>query len=173
MPSNQQPTTASVASGASVASVVATELGALATAVGGIWASVVAISVFAPDMVSGSEHEHLPVAAFGTWIWGAVATSAVVTYWARLRAARASVDLYRPLAFAVAAIWAAAAVVAVFSPEMVTGSDPTRIPFGALVAPVAATVLTVLARGTAEYLAGVLDAEPLSPAQSPAGVRGL
>jgi len=163
MPTNDQATTVRTA---------ATELGALATAVGAIWTSVVAISLFAPDMVSGSEHEHLPVAAFGTWIWGAVATSAVVTYWARLRAARAGVDLYRPVALCVAAIWCAAAAVAIFSPEMVTGSDPTRIPFGAIFAPIAAAVLTLLARGTAEYLASILDDEGVAQSSAAAGVRG-
>jgi hypothetical protein len=38
---------------------------------GGIWVAVVVISVFAPDLVSGSEQEHLPVAALTTW-FGAV-----------------------------------------------------------------------------------------------------
>ena len=28
------------------------------------------LSLFAPDLVSGSEQEHLPVAAFTTWFWG-------------------------------------------------------------------------------------------------------
>jgi hypothetical protein len=41
---------------------------------GGIWIAVVVISVFAPDMVSGSEREHLPIAAFTTWFWGGVRT---------------------------------------------------------------------------------------------------
>ena len=136
-----------------------TELSALATAVGAIWISVVAISLFAPDMVSGSEHEHLPVAAFGTWIWGAVATFAVVTFWARLRADPPGLDLYRPVAFGIAAIWCGAAAVAIFSPDMVTGSDPTRLPLGAMFAPIAATVLTLLARGTAEYVGSVLEEE--------------
>ena len=34
----------------------------------GIWTAVVLISVLAPDLVSGSEHEHLPIAAFATWL---------------------------------------------------------------------------------------------------------
>jgi hypothetical protein len=35
------------------------------TAIGiaGIWVAVLLISLFAPDLVSGSEQEHLPVAA--------------------------------------------------------------------------------------------------------------
>ena len=45
-------------------------------ALGVVWAAVVAISVLSPDLVSGSEQEHLPVVAFGTWIWGMVASGA-------------------------------------------------------------------------------------------------
>jgi len=47
-----------------------------AAGIAGIWVAVALISIFAPDMVSGSEQEHLRVAAFVTWIWGLVATGA-------------------------------------------------------------------------------------------------
>ena len=50
-------------------------------AVGGIWTAVAAISLLSPDMVSGSEQQHMPVAAFATWVWGAVATYGLTRYW--------------------------------------------------------------------------------------------
>jgi hypothetical protein len=50
-----------------------------------IWAAVALISLFAPDMVTGSEQEHLPVAAFATWISGVVGTGAFFWMMGKLR----------------------------------------------------------------------------------------
>ena len=41
-----------------------------------IWVAGALISIFSPDIVSGSEQEHLPVAAFVTWISGVVGPGA-------------------------------------------------------------------------------------------------
>ena len=35
-----------------------------------IWVSVLVISILAPDLVSGAQQEHLPLAAFTTWLLG-------------------------------------------------------------------------------------------------------
>ena len=43
-----------------------------------IWVSVVLASVFAPDLVSGSQQEHLPLVGLTAWLWGAIATGIVV-----------------------------------------------------------------------------------------------
>src|SRR5829696_1023966 len=51
-----------------------------AIGIGGIWVAVLLISLFAPDLVSGSQQEHLPVAAFTTWFWGAIGT--MILLWA-------------------------------------------------------------------------------------------
>jgi hypothetical protein len=56
-----------------------------AAGIAGIWVAVALITIFAPDMVSGSEQEHLRVAAFVTWIWGLVATGAFLWTMGRLR----------------------------------------------------------------------------------------
>ena len=136
------------------------ELDSLAIALGGIWVAVTAISLFSPDMVSGSEQEHLPVAAFSTWIWGSVATLAVVRFWSGPGRSAAQRALHRPMAVAVAGVWAIAAAVAVFGPVMVTGSDPTRIPFGAMFAPMVATVLTALARSAADLVTTTFADDP-------------
>jgi hypothetical protein len=120
----------------------------------GIWGGVLAISLFAPDMVSGSEQQHLPLAAFGTWIWGAVASRSVVSTLLRLDGEGGALDQLRgQLVAFVAAVWIVAALVAILGPEMVTGSDPTRVPIAALLSPVAATLLTTGACETASAFA--------------------
>jgi len=43
-----------------------------------IWLSVLLVSLFSPDLVSGSQQEHLPLAAIVTWISGALATRSVL-----------------------------------------------------------------------------------------------
>jgi hypothetical protein len=112
------------------------------TALAGIWLAVVAMSVLAPDMVTGSHHEHLPLAAFTTWIWGAVASGSVVATVLRLDDGGRPHPVVGQLASFVLGGWVVAALVAIGAPEMVTGSDPTRLPIAALLAPIAATVLT-------------------------------
>jgi hypothetical protein len=133
------------------------ELGSMGLAVGAVWVAVVAISVLAPDMVSGSEQQHMPVAAFGTWLWGIVATFAVLGSWAALRRSPHRRHLHRPLAVGVAGVWFVAAAVSIFGPVMETGSDPTRIPLAALLAPIAATVLTAVVRAGVDIVGRVLD----------------
>lgn len=117
------------------------------TAVGiaAIWVAVLVISLFAPDMVSGSEQEHLPVAAFGTWFWGLLATGALLWGMSRIRGAAARRPIWVGLAVATVVVWAIAAVLSVTLPVFVTGTDPTRIPIAAMVAPAAAAVITALA----------------------------
>lgn len=56
-------------------------------------------------------------------------------------------------------VWAVATAVAVFGPELVTGSDPTRVPICALLAPIAAMVLTT----TASQLFSALDGRHSHP----------
>jgi hypothetical protein len=47
-----------------------------ALAIGGVWLSVVLASIFAPAMVTGTQHDRLPIAGFEDWVFGAVATGA-------------------------------------------------------------------------------------------------
>ncbi|HEX6845123.1 MAG TPA: hypothetical protein VF235_08415 [Actinomycetota bacterium] len=109
-------------------------------AVAAVWLAVGAISVFSPDLVTGSAQEHVPIAAITVWFWGAVATGFVLMPAAMVR--EATDGRWRVLAIAVAAIWLVIALAAIVSPEIVTGSDPTRVPIAALVAPVAGTIAT-------------------------------
>lgn len=99
-----------------------------------IVASAAFISLAAPDLVSGSQHEHLPLALMTVWLWAAVA----ITY--ALMTPRTA-DL-TGWTVTVAALWALTALVAVLAPELVTGTDPTRIPLAAIIAPPVAAVIT-------------------------------
>lgn len=114
----------------------------IAAAIGTIWAAVVLISVFAPDNVSGTEQDHAALAAILTWIWGLIASRNLATAMIRRRRSPGIEATARLLAITVAPTWVIAAVVGVFGPELVTGTDPTRFPISAVVAPIAAMVVT-------------------------------
>jgi cation transporter-like permease len=116
-----------------------------------IWIAVALISVFSPDLVSGSEQQHLAVAAITTWLWGTVATIAQVALGAAL-VRRRRIDAWlvaQPVATIV--VWCGAVVVSVFTPPMVTGTDPTIIPLAAIIAPIAAAAVTVIAAALAFF----------------------
>jgi hypothetical protein len=111
-------------------------------ALGAIWVSVLLISVFSPDFVSGSQQEHIPLIAIGTWIWGAVSSGYILTTFAKSRSWPAAPTLWRNVSRVVAFVWGVATLVSIFVPRVETGSDPTRIPLAAIIAPIAATVVT-------------------------------
>jgi hypothetical protein len=117
--------------------------------IGGIWVAVLLISVFAPDLVSGSEQEHLPVAAFTTWFWGGVGTLVLLLAMGRLRGSARWRPIWIGLSVVTLAIWAVATILGITLPVLETGTDPTRIPFAAIFAPVAAAMFTALAGAVA------------------------
>lgn len=110
-----------------------------------IWLVVLILSLQSDPLVTGAEQNELPVAAFLNWIWGLLATVAVL---------RATVfrkpnekgwgqdDAWMWIMIVVGSIWVTATIVALSVPDLVTGDDPIRIPYGAIVAPVIAAVLT-------------------------------
>jgi hypothetical protein len=118
-----------------------------------IWVAVALISLFAPDMVTGSEQEHLPVAAFATWISGVVGTGAFFWMMGKLRGTVTRRPVWIGLSVTTVAIWTAATILSIVLPVVDTGSDPTRLPVGAMVAPMAAALLTALAGITANVFA--------------------
>lgn len=112
-------------------------------AVAAVWIAVGAISVFTPDMVAGTEHEHLPIAAMTAWFWGVIATGFVGMSGAM---GRGLADRrWRALALTIGAIWAVVAIASIYSPMLVAGTDPTEIPLAALVAPFAGMIGTAFA----------------------------
>ena len=116
-----------------------------AIGIGGVWLAVLLISLFAPDLVSGSEQEHLPVAAFTTWFWGVVATMVLLAAMGRLRGSATWRPAWIGLSVVTLVLWGMATSLALTLPVFETGSDPTQIPFAAFFAPAAAAMLTALA----------------------------
>lgn len=111
--------------------------------VAAIWVGVVFAGIFAPDMVTGSQHEHLAVIPGGDWIWGLVATSIVIL--AAQKGFRAGVTSRMPwiaLAIGVAVVWMGVAMVSAWAPVWVTGTDPTIIPANAMGVPILGIFLT-------------------------------
>jgi hypothetical protein len=125
-----------------------------AIGIGGIWVAVLLLSLLAPDLVSGSQQEHLPVAAFATWFWGAVGTLVLLWAMGRLRGSARWQPIWIGLTVVTIALWALATILAITLPVMVTGTDPTRIPVAALFAPPAAAMLTALAGAIASVFRG-------------------
>jgi hypothetical protein len=119
-----------------------------------IWVAVVLISVFSPDMVHGSEQEHLPIAALTSWLWGSVASAFVII--AVVIGHGRSLDnrhvAWFLIALATTAIWGAVTIVSISTPRLVTGTDPTKIPLAAMISPVVGTVATGFVSGAAALL---------------------
>jgi hypothetical protein len=116
-----------------------------AIGIGGIWVAVLLISLFSPDLVSGSEQEHLPVAAITAWFWGVVGTVVLLLAMGRLRGRPSWQPIWVGLSVATLGIWTVATILAITLPVIETGTDPTRVPVAAIVAPIAAAMLTALA----------------------------
>jgi hypothetical protein len=117
-----------------------------AVAVGGLWLAMALSSVFAPDLISDAQ-DHVPIVALTIWVWGAVATGFVLfgaAFPARDRMARWGLPV------AVLGIWGAVALVSIFAPSIVAGSDEmivvgsgqTIVPVAGLFAPPAGAVAT-------------------------------
>jgi hypothetical protein len=104
------------------------------TAIAAVVVTSAAVAIFAPDLVTGSEHEQLPLAALTVWPWAAAAVGYILLAATR----RAS----RGFVIGVTGVWIVVAVVAIAAPALVTGTDPTRIPLAALIAPPFGAVAT-------------------------------
>ena len=116
-----------------------------------IWVAATIVSVYAPDMVSGSNHEHLQLAAFLIWPLAAVATGMVLLAAGVSRRDAQAIGPWSIYAVLAMVTWLGAALVSVFAQPMVTGTDPTTIPVPALVAPIFAVLVTAFA---SIYVAG-------------------
>ena len=123
--------------------------------IGSIWLAVALVSIFAPDMVSGSQQEHIPLAAFLTWISGAVATRAMLNEVVRRRALSTEGEyVWMGIAVSTAVIWVAVTLVSILVPQVVTGTDPTRIPVATILAPIGGAIATGVASQYVVLLSG-------------------
>ena len=120
-----------------------------AAGIAGVWVAVVLISIFAPDMVSGSEQEHLPLPAMTTWVWGLITTGAFLWTMGKLRGNASRRPIWIGLTITTLAVWVVATILSITLPVFETGSDPTQLPVGAMITPMAASMLTALAGITA------------------------
>jgi len=121
-----------------------------------IWVCVVAISILAPDLVTGSQQEHLPLAAFITWIWGLIGTIGYLWGMSKLRGSAQRRTIWIGLTDAVVIMWGVAALLSALLPTWKTGSDPTSLPAWAIALPLGAALLTVLA----SVIAGIFSQTP-------------
>ena len=110
-------------------------------AVAGIWVATLLAALFAPDLVSGTQQEHLPLAAIIGWPWAVLATGYVLMA-GRVRGSGDDPLPWAGFTLSVGVIWLIVALASIFAPEIVTGTDPTRLPIAAVITPVAGTVAT-------------------------------
>ncbi len=110
-------------------------------AVACIWLATAAASIWSPDLVSGTEQDHVPLAAILDWFYAALATGLVLMAFGR-RSPGASRTLWLGFTVAIAGIWSMVALASIFAPSIWTGTDPTTVPIAALVGPIAGVLAT-------------------------------
>lgn len=115
-----------------------------------IWISAVIAAVYSPDMISGSNQEHLQLAMFFAFPLAAVATGMVLLA-AGVSGRTSGVGPWVVYAAVNMVAWAGYAVASVFASPMVTGTDPTTIPLAAVIGPVFAVLVTAY---SSIYVAG-------------------
>ena len=109
-----------------------------------IWVSVFIMSTGSPDLEFGDKPEVIDVAIIMDWFWGLVGTVGVLrlTLFRRPNEAGWGQDSAWPwILGVVGALWLAAALVAINLPVLEVG-DNIVVPVAAIVAPVAAAMLT-------------------------------
>lgn len=116
-----------------------------------IWAAATAAAIYAPDLVIGSQHDHLQLAMFFAWPLAAVATGMVLLAAGVSRRGGETAGPWIVFALLNGLAWIGAALTSVFAAPMVTGTDPTTIPVAVLVAPLFAVLVTAYA---SIYVAG-------------------
>jgi hypothetical protein len=104
-----------------------------------IWLAVVFTGIFAPDLVTGTTQDHFPVALVVALLAGLAATRSVVRAFTDGLGGTGRWAFY---AVMVGIVWLAVALVCIYAPVMITGTDPTQVPIAAIVAPIAGAFLT-------------------------------
>ena len=115
-----------------------------AVAVCSIWLALAAASIWSPDLVSGTEQDHVPIAAFTDWFYAVIATGLVFLAFSR-RTRDLGRSSWEAFTFAISAIWLVVAAISIWTPELVSGADQTHVPIAALVSPIAGVLATAFA----------------------------
>jgi hypothetical protein len=110
-----------------------------AVALVGIWTAVVLTSLFAPDLITGTTQDHFPLAFVVVLLAGLAGTRSVVRAFNHGIGGAARWGMY---ALALLVIWAAVALVSIYVPATITGTDPTQLPIASIVAPIGGGILT-------------------------------
>jgi hypothetical protein len=118
-----------------------------------IWLAALAAILWSPDMITGSMHERIAIAAMSDWFYAAIATGLVLMAFGR-RTRGATRSLWVGFTIAIAAIWAVVSIASIYAPSFVTGTDPTTVPIAVFAAPVAGTIATAFASVFAAGSAG-------------------
>jgi hypothetical protein len=113
-----------------------------ALSIAAIWLATLAAALLSPDLITGSQQEHLPLAAVLDWVWAAVATGYVAMVGRAVRGHGAGGSDAATFLVSMVAVWAAMAVASIFAPPLVTGTDPTQIPLVAILVPLIAMAAT-------------------------------
>ena len=130
--------------------VVASRYRFAAVTVCSVWVALAAASIWSPDLVSGTDQTHVPIAAFSDWFYAVIATGLVLMAFSR-RTPDVGRSSWAAFAFAISAVWLVVATVSIWTPDLVSGTDPTHVPIGALVSPIAGVLATAFA---AVFVAG-------------------
>lgn len=107
-----------------------------------IWVAAAVAAIYSPDMITGSNHEHMQLAMLIVWPLAAVSTGMVLLAAGVSRHDYAAAGAWSVYAFVTTLAWVGAAVASVFVSPMVTGTDPTTIPVAAMIAPLFALLVT-------------------------------
>ena len=103
-----------------------------------IWVSILVSGLFSPDLISGSNQQHLPLVLWTGWLWGLFASM----FSLRLFRDQFEMNVLKFQTVAISVIWVIVALTSVFAPPLVTGSGPTYLPLAALIAPFIGSILT-------------------------------
>ncbi|HZQ49978.1 MAG TPA: hypothetical protein VFB69_06685 [Candidatus Dormibacteraeota bacterium] len=115
---------------------------ATAASLAAIWVAATIAAVYSPDLVTGSNQEHLQLAMFLAWPLAAVATGMVLLAAGVTRRDAEAAGPWAVYAVLNALAWGGAALAGVFVAPMVTGTDPTTIPLAAVLGPIFAVLVT-------------------------------
>jgi hypothetical protein len=115
-----------------------------AMAVCGIWGSLAAASIWSPDLISGSDATHVPVAALTDWFYAVIATGLVLLAFSH-RTPDLGRSSWAAFTLVIYGIWLVVAITSIWTPDLISGTDETRVPIAALVSPIAGVLATAFA----------------------------
>ncbi len=115
-----------------------------AMAVCSIWVTLAAASIWSPGLISGTDGTHVPIAAFTDWFYAVIATGLVLLAFSR-RTPDVGRSSWAAFTLVISGIWLVVAITSIWTPDLISGTDETRVPVAALVSPIAGVLATAFA----------------------------